>query len=172
MLYPYTVITFSWLKPFWVHGIGHIRVTESLQSAIEMDKLANPVLWHCWALSTCLGASLLPSSAQQLCMSLHKPVAYSSWWLQWFQEGCQGSIGLGISLPSSNSWLLFSFKLNKNCSTRIWIKTRGLIFVICTISIGKLICAKHISSFNLKHRGLPLRFQGNWLLGGAAHSKP
>lgn len=109
-------------------------------------------------------ASLPFRWAQWLCTEALQPSRPQSP-SQWFQEGCQGSLGLGISPPSSNSRLLFSFKLNKNCSTWIWIKTRGLIFVICTTSIGKLICAKHISSFNLNHRTLPLWFQGNWELG-------
>lgn len=152
--------------------------TSGLQSLFKVQQ--KWINWQIMSSDTLLGsfnlpgwlwASLLSSSAEQLCTSLHNPLVYSSWWLHWFQEGCQGSIGLGTSPPSSNSWLLFSFKLNKNCSTRIWIKTRGLIFVTCTISIGKLICAKHISSFNLNHRGLPLWFQVNWVLGGAAHSK-
>lgn len=115
-------------------------------------------------LPKCFQASLLfsqhSSSSQRLC----SPVGYRPQ-SQRFQEGCQGSVGLGISRPSRNSQFLFGFMLNKNCSTCIWIKTRGLIFVICTASIGKLICAKHISSFNLKHRALPLWFQGNWELG-------
>lgn len=152
--------------------IGHIGVAMSLQSTTEMDKLEKHVLWHTLGSVNppgCSQAFLLSRSALSFAWSLCSPVGYSPW-SQWFQEGCQGSIGLGISPPSSNSRLLFSFKLNKNCSTWIWIKTRGPIFVICTTSIGKLICAKHISSFNLNHRALPLRFQGNWEQGGAAYS--
>lgn len=168
ILYLYTVVTFSWLKLFLVYAIVHIRVLMSLPNTAEVDKLEKHVLWHVASLLQPAQALLGLPPVQISTAALHRgsvaqqDIVSQS---QWFQEGCQGSIGLGISPPSSNSRLLFSFKLNKNCSTWIWIKTRGLIFVICTTSIGKLICAKHISSFNLNHRTLPLWFQGNWELG-------
>lgn len=171
ILYRDTVATLSWLKLFLVYATTYIRVSMSLPRRAEMDKLEKHVLWHTVRL-------LCPVQALQNSPVTTRPVQMSTAARhrvsaaqqatvsksQWFQEGCQGSIGLGIFPLSSNSRLLFSFKLNKNYSTWIWIKTRGLIFVICTTSIGKLICAKHIS-FNLNHGTLTLWFQGNWELG-------